>query len=490
MSEGRTTREAGVVQCDACPVLCRIRPGRTGACDRYANADGRLFRLDPLVVTEAVGAGGGPLVPLLARGRDWDGNPVASSRQLVTGVGAGTTYPDYKPAPFIVAGRHEGVDTVTVVTEAMFDYCGVKVKIDTERDIGPERAAVRYRGEEIGHVTTAEYNSQMLSLGGVRHLTEGGKRKGAIVLEALLALLNRRPIELEVEDGARLVVQAGMAPVIDGEVDGRMPVGSGSAAIGMFAQQIHGHVDEAIVVDEHSTGVLTEHQAGAFLGMPPSGIRVRGLRSPTGRYLNAVGPGRGWGGTDLDQPPDLITRIDAKVAWPGLRLFMVSTTGEDAVYYVLDEGLRPVPAEMPAPLAEVARRITDSCEPALVSVLFMAGAGGSLRAGAVEHPIRLTRSIKDGGTRVTCGGADVYVWPGGGITIMVDVAILPENAFGSVPLPAVVAPIEFTMRAEVYAALGGHTDRIVGIGEVLEREHLEVVPARKAHTAGGGEDGR
>jgi len=30
-------REAGIVTCDACPVLCRIRPGRTGACDRYGN---------------------------------------------------------------------------------------------------------------------------------------------------------------------------------------------------------------------------------------------------------------------------------------------------------------------------------------------------------------------------------------------------------------------------------------------------------------------
>ena len=25
-------RTAGIVRCDACPVLCRIRPGRAGAC--------------------------------------------------------------------------------------------------------------------------------------------------------------------------------------------------------------------------------------------------------------------------------------------------------------------------------------------------------------------------------------------------------------------------------------------------------------------------
>ena len=28
------------IRCDACPVLCYIKPGRTGSCDRYANHDG------------------------------------------------------------------------------------------------------------------------------------------------------------------------------------------------------------------------------------------------------------------------------------------------------------------------------------------------------------------------------------------------------------------------------------------------------------------
>ncbi len=40
---------------------------------------------------------------------------------------------------------------------------------------------------------------------------------------------------------------------------------------------------------------------------------------------------------------------------------------------------------------------------------------------------------------------------------MVDVTRVPEGAFGYVPTPALVAPIEFTMRAvDDYAALGGH----------------------------------
>ncbi len=80
----------------------------------------------------------------------------------------------------------------------------------------------------------------------------------------------------------------------------------------------------------------------------------------------------------------------------------------------------------------------------------MGGAGGSLRAGVTENPVRLTRSVKDALTYVSCGGAEAYVWPGGGITVMVDVMDMPTNSFGYVPTPALVAPIEFTLRREDY----------------------------------------
>ncbi|MFV2092668.1 MAG: 6-hydroxynicotinate reductase, partial [Hyphomicrobiales bacterium] len=190
------------IRCDACPVLCYIAPGRSGACDRYANDQGKLVRLDMLTILER-------------READWDGAllpPGASDdNRFVTAIGAGTTYPDYKPAPFIVASRQQGVDMVTVVTEGIFSYCGVKIKIDTDRNLGPERAVVRARGEAVGHVTTAEYGSQMLSLGGVHHLTGGSKKQGRVTCDTLLALCNRQPVELEVDGGARAVVQAGMA---------------------------------------------------------------------------------------------------------------------------------------------------------------------------------------------------------------------------------------------------------------------------------------
>jgi hypothetical protein len=151
-------------------------------------------------------------------------------------------------------------------------------------------------------------------------------------------------------------------------------------------------------------------------------------------------------------------------------MLMVSTTGEQHAYYELDEALRPVQRDLPGALVESVERIKENCEPALCTVLFMGGAGGSLRAGVTENPVRLTRSVKDALTTVTAGGAPVYVWPGGGITFMVDVTLLPENSFGYVPTPAIVAPIEFTLRLSDYAALGGHMDHVRPLEEVRREQ--------------------
>lgn len=463
----------GIITCDACPVLCRIREGKTGACSRYGNVGGELTRMDPLVVTQRVADGKGELVPFLPA--EWDGTLSFERPSFITGVGATTTYPDYKPAPFIVSSEHDGVDMVTVVSEGIFSYCGVKVKIDTDRFIGPEPAAVRVDGEQIGHVTTAEYGSQMLALGGVRHLTGGTKKEGNVTCAAMLALCNGEAVDMAVDDGAALTVQAGQPPVIDGVREERMRVGCGSATIGIFALQWHGHVDEVIVVDDHITGVLTEHQSGKFLDMPASGIRVAGRRSTPGRYFQVAEPGSGWGGTDVTDPLSIIEKIDPATAQPGLRLLMVSTTGEDHAYFILDDDLVPVPAKMPGELKESVDRIGENCEPALCTVLFMGGAGGSLRAGVTVNPVRLTRSVRELRTRVTCGGAQVYVWPGGGITLMVDVTSMPANSFGYVPTPALVAPIEFTMSREEYVALGGYIDHIRPFDEAVSAEAVRPV---------------
>src|SRR5450830_266024 len=370
------------VECNACPVLCQISEGRAGACDRYANQGGTLE------------AGETALVPFAGRSADnagrtdnadtpaaeavpaWSGDLLLADQVFVTGVGSSTTYPDYKPAPFIVGSQVQGVDMVTVVTEGIFSYCSFKVKIDTDRFLGAEQANVRCKGEVVGHVTTAEYGSQMLSLGGVHHLTGGSKKEGRITAEMMQALGNKQAVEFTIDGGSQIVIQAGRAPIVNGVEEQRMRVGCGSAAVGIFARQLFG---------------------------------------------------------------------------------------------LADEQLRPVETEMPAEVRRIVERIGENCEPSLASVLFLAGAGGSLRAGVTENPVLLTRSIKQALVNVTCGGAPAYVWPGGGITVMADVLRMPDNSFGTVPTPAIVAPIEFSMRRSDYADLGGHVDQIRSLAEVLSR---------------------
>jgi hypothetical protein len=274
-------------------------------------------------------------------------------------------------------------------------------------------------------------------------------------------------VELQIDDGATVTIQSGQPPIVNGVTEERMRVGCGSATVGMFASQWKGLVDEVVVVDDHITGVMSEHQAGKVIGWQPTGIKIKGRRSTPGRYFQVAEPGTGWGGTDLDDPLVILGDFDAKVAKPGQSLLMVSTTGEQFAYYELDENLHPVKLDMPDRLMPSVLRIEENCEPALCSVVFMGGAGGSLRAGVTENPVRLTRSVKDALTFVTCGGAPAYIWPGGGITVMADVTRMPENSFGYVPTPALVAPIEFTMRRDDYQALGGHMDHVMPLADAI-----------------------
>jgi len=332
----------GKIRCDACPVLCYIKDGRSGACDRYANEGGELVRVDPFTILERKDNPSQGAVPFLrqetddskAQGKDDDlsSDDVATSPENWNGD-------ILKPERFVTA--------MTVVTEGIFSYCGVKIKIDTDRHIGPEQSLVRVQGEAVGHVTTGEYGSQMMSLGGVNHLTGGSKKEGRLTCQTLLQLCNREAVELCIDNGADITVQAGQAPVVNGVREQLMRVGCGSATIGMFARQWAPHVDEVVVVDDHITGVLSEHQAGKLLDMKPTGIRIKGRKSTPGRYFQVAEPGAGWGGTDIDDPLTIIEEFKPSIAYPGLRLLMVSTTGEQWGYFELNDDLVPTPADLP-----------------------------------------------------------------------------------------------------------------------------------------------
>ncbi len=77
-------------------------------------------------------------------------------------------------------------------------------------------------------------------------------------------------------------------------------------------------------------------------------------------------------------------------------------------------------------------------------------------------------------------GAPVTVWPGCGIAFFVDVMRMPENAFGYVPTPAPVAPIEFTLGADDDEALGGHMASVKRLDDVVaaDRDHLRLTDWR------------
>jgi hypothetical protein len=80
---------------------------------------------------------------------------------------------------------------------------------------------------------------------------------------------------------------------------------------------------------------------------------------------------------------------------------------------------------------------------------------------------------------VSSGGAPAFVWPGGGITFMVDVTRMPDRSFGYVPTPALVAPIEFTMRLDDYAALGGHLDSVLRVESLSDEDRQRAIGWRR-----------
>jgi NAD-dependent dihydropyrimidine dehydrogenase PreA subunit len=429
----------GTAQCDACPINCRIKEGYQGACQRYKNTDGTLVRLSPLHSFAHVEATIGP-------------EPAQALRQpLVTGIGAGTTYPDCKPAPFIVTAKRDDVDVVTVVTEAPLSYSSMMMKIDTDVPVGPEGATVAVGERKVGMVATEQYGSKMLSIGGVNLLT--GKN-GLLIARTMSDFANKKSVTLRIEDGPRLKLQVGRRPIIDGHEPENMRVGCGSATLGLFAPLLKDSADEVIVLDSHITGLLSEHAAGTFVGVKPAGVRVRFKQSTPGRYFGDHG--RGWGGTTILDPRDVIAGVDEQVATVGMRILVTETTGRRAALFELeaDGELREIP------VTEAARKaleaIASSCEPSLVSGIYMGGAGGSARAGVTRYPVKLTQAVHAAKANLTVGGAPTFVLPGGGINFMVDVGRVQTGFFYWTPTPAIICPIEYTMTLSDYEEMGGH----------------------------------
>ncbi len=432
---------ATAVECDACPIKCWIQPGYEGACRRYVNQDGRLIRTSPgydfADVADTVG----------------NDSIQAIRRPLITAIGAGTTYPDCKPAPRIVSGNQDGIDVVTVVTEVPLSYSSVIVKIDTDIPLGREGDRIFVGKREVGMVETEQYGSKMLHIGGVNRLTG---QNGFIVARTITAVANRQKVKLRLENGTRIEVQVGHSPVINGKKADRMRVGCGSATMGLFAPLFVSAADEVIIIDSHITAQMSRHVAGVYAGAGPTGVQLVFSESTPGRYFGDHG--QGWGGTSITHPADIIAGIDMAVARPGMTLLITETTGQNGAFFRIaeDGDLDEIP--LPEPARRALSAIADSCEPSRVSAVYTGGAGGSARAGATRSPIKLTRAVHDGRAHLTVGGAPGFIWPGGGISFMVDVERVRAGSFYWTPTPATICPLEYTMTRSDYETMGGHIE--------------------------------
>jgi NAD-dependent dihydropyrimidine dehydrogenase PreA subunit len=432
-------RPEAALECDHCPIRCWVPPGGLGACHRYRNRDGRLVRTTPLQPFEAVRAIVGP-----------EHRPEIC-RPVVTAIGAGTTYPCCRPAPHIVRERRGAVDVVTVVTEVPLSYSSVIVKVDTDIPIGREGAAVYAGKRAVGMVETEQYGSKMLHIGGVNRLTGPN---GFAVARTITEIANRKPVKLRIENGSRLLLQVGKPPVVDGRQVAKMRVGCGSATLGIFAPLLKDAADEVVVLDAHITGLLSRHVAGRFAGAKPTGVTLKFKQSTPGRYFGDHGAG--WGGTSITDPPAVIDHIDMAVGWPGMTVLVTETTGQHGALFEVDAdgALHEIPLSDKARFALAA--IAGSCEPSRVSAVYTAGSGGSARAGVTRFPIKLTQAVHAGKARLTVGGAGGFIWPGGGISFLVDVERVLPGSFYWTPTPATICPLEYTMLVSDYEAMGGH----------------------------------
>jgi NAD-dependent dihydropyrimidine dehydrogenase PreA subunit len=431
----------GTLQCDACPIKCRIHSGYMGACHRYRNEDGQLVRITALHYFEDVAAIVGP-------------DPAEAIRKpVVTAIGAGTTYPDCKPAPHILKENRQGVDVVTVVTEVPLSYSSVIVKVDTDIPLGKEGDRILAGKREVGMVETEQYGSKMLHIGGVNRMT--GKN-GFAVARTVTDIANRRPVKLKIENGSRLLLQVGRPPVIDGKQPAKMRVGCGSATMGLFAPILVEAADEVIILDSHITGQMSRHVAGQFAGARPTGVQLKFKESTPGRYFGDHGDG--WGGTSINQPADVIRAVDMTVARAAMTILITETTGQNGAMFEVRQDGKLAQRALTEKARAVLNAISNSCEPSRVSAIYTAGAGGSARAGVTRYPIKLTRAVHAGKAHLTVGGAPGFVLPGGGITFMVDVERVKDGSFYWTPTPATICPLEYTMEVKDYEKMGGHVE--------------------------------
>lgn len=453
-SDNALETAVNVVVCDSCVVGCHIPENCYGACQRYMNQGGERVHARKLQL---------PQIPSDEE-KKWD---LLINTPVITAVGSGGTYPDYVPSPIAAKETRNGVDVLTVVTESPLTYSSMLVKLDTDRFIGKESAIVRHRGIEVGHVTTEQYGSKMLSIGGINIMKANKLRASKLIVTAS----NQEPFTLKVDGGAKLELAAGQVPVIDGKQAQSMKISCGAALMGIFGQELKQLADEIIVLDSDITGLFSESMVGRISGFIRSGVIPKGTYSTPGRYFGETGSG--WGGTDIEDPLKSFDVIAPEKIKPGMTLLILEVTGTHAALLQANQHNTFIQIPLTDAMKEMREKIALNQEAALTSVMYVGGCGGSARAGVTNFPVKLNKAVHKGSVKLTIGGAKPFLMPGGGINFIVDTGKMQRGSFSWTPSPAVVAPLEYTMAENTYIALGGRKREITFLSDILKEREVK-----------------
>lgn len=445
--------------CEHCPIFCKIPAGKLGACQRYSNKNGVITRTVPLHVVDNSCI-------------EMDKITGLPTKPLLLGVGSGTTlYTTNTPARFMGGANLDGVEVVTAVTESVLSFGGVKLKIDTDENLGSIGSKVRHEGRVVGLVTPSEYGSRTMYIGGVEQFS---KKSGHTAARVATMLLNGSQVVLSTDTVKELVVQLGQPPIVDGKQVKKMRVGCGSAIVESYAVDWLKVADEVIAVDYDITAFLSQHPGCVRQGSRPTGVTPAGSYSSPGRRFGT--PGKGWGGSNICRGSEAIASIDKNIAWPGLRIVVTEPTAERAAYLVLNDDLEPVEKPIPSGVEEVLNKIRKCCEPSLTNVTVVGGIGGGVRDILTRTEVtNVNKAVKEGTIKITICGKPANILPGGNIIVEADVADMIPGSFAWVPTPALVVPLEFTMTKETCAEIGGFVEAIEPVEKIIEENDTVTV---------------
>jgi hypothetical protein len=156
-----------------------------------------------------------------------------------------------------------------------------------------------------------------------------------------------------------------------------MRVGCGSATAGLFATFFKQSADEVVVLDHHITSLFTHHAAGRCLGLSPSGLDLIFRKSTPGRYFGEHG--HGWGGTNIEDPIEIVKSVDVAATRPGTKLLITETTGQNAALYELDDNHVYSARGPDCGSQGGGGGHPETCQASMVSAIYVGGAGGSAR---------------------------------------------------------------------------------------------------------------